>query len=168
MSIDYSNRLTYAQWKSLLNELRTLTEFFLIGRSCTNGLKLVYVLVRQSQLHIAEDAIHFTVTKDKVSMEVLTKKDSVFKNFVEVLFEKSLKEMPKYLNDTDVHLQLIAIWRLKNNICTNLKKISRKRKSTSMKLSWQQDPSRNTSGGSIMTNGVSRNGRGCSRKGWSR
>lgn len=168
MSTDYSNRLTYTQWKSLLDELRTLSEFFLIGRSCKNELKLVYVLVRQNQFSIAEDAIHFTVTKDKVSMEVLTKKDSVFKNFVEVLFEKSLKEMPKYLNDTDVHLQLIARWRLKNNICTNLKKISRKRKSTSMKLSWQQDSSRNTSGGSIITNGVSRNGRGCSRKGWSK
>lgn len=116
MSTDYSDRLTYTQWKSLIDELRTLTEFFLVSRSCKNELKLVYVLVRLSQFHSTEDAIHFTVTNDKVSMEVLTKKDSVFKNFVEVLFEKSLKEMPKYLNDRGRHLQIVARWRLKNNI----------------------------------------------------
>lgn len=115
--MEYSEQLTYEQWQSLIDMLKGLPRFKVIVKSSPGDvMKYVYKITKESFPGSLEDSVTFIVTDDKVILDVQSPKDTLYRRFVEVLFEVPKIKIPLYINDKDGVTRAVVGWRLKNNI----------------------------------------------------
>lgn len=115
--MEYSEQLTYEQWQSLIDMLKGLPRFKVIVKSSPGDvMKYVYKITKESFPGSLEDSVTFIVTDDKVILDVQSPKDTLYRRFVEVLFEVPMIKIPLYINDNDGVVRAVVLWRLKNNI----------------------------------------------------
>lgn len=115
--MEYSERLSYYQWQSLIEMLKGLPRFKVIVQSSPGDvMKFVHKITKESLPDGIEDSVTFIVTDAKVILDVQSPRDTLYKRFVEVLFEDPMLKIPLYINDKDGIIRAVALWRLKNNI----------------------------------------------------
>ena len=115
--MECSERLSYEQWQSLIEMLKGLPRFKVIVQSSPGDvMKFVYKITKESHPGSLEDSVTFIVTDAKVILDVQSPKDTLYRRFVEVLFEVPKIKIPLYINDNDGVVRAVVLWRLRNNV----------------------------------------------------
>lgn len=118
---DTSDRYTYKEWMSLFDKLCKVTDFKTRVKSSPDDvLKRVYAI----EGFVSDfgspyqwiNKIIFTVTEDRVHVEVMSHGDELIDKFSKCLLEEDLELMPLYVNDKSHLIREEVKWRLENGI----------------------------------------------------
>ena len=119
--IPYSDRLSYDEWISLIEDLKEYPSFKLKVKSPKDEpFRLSYALkfndgVEES-LFDFDSTIVFSLTEDRVGIDVKSYKCRRLDGFIECLFETPLKRVPLFINDKDPLIKIVSNWRLRKGI----------------------------------------------------
>ena len=117
--VSYSNRLSYDEWVSLIEDLKEYPSFKLkVMSPKAEPLRLSYVLSLLSKDSWIEynNSIVFSLTEDRVAIDVKSYKCEQLDRFLECLFETPLRKIPLFINDKDPLIKIVSKWRLRKGI----------------------------------------------------
>jgi hypothetical protein len=118
-SMGYSERFSYEEWRSLINDLEPCKLFKLRVKSSPGDiLKRVYVIEHQNEYDTDRytNKVSFVMSDTKVIMDVMSNKNKLIDDFVACLMHDPIEKMPLYINDSRELIKIVANWRLKNEI----------------------------------------------------
>jgi hypothetical protein len=115
----YSDRFTYDEWRSLINDLEHCKLFKLKVKSSPGDiLKRVYVIESDNPdlLYRFTNRITIVLSDKVVAMDVMSEKNKFIDEFISCLIHDPLEKMPLLINDSRELIKIVANWRLKNGI----------------------------------------------------
>lgn len=117
--VGYSERFSYEEWGSLLNDLESCSQVKLkVKSSPLDTLRRVYVIERRNEDDTGRytNKISFIMSDTKVIMDVMSDKDKLIDDFITCLMHDSIEKMPLYINDSRELIKAVAKWRLGRGI----------------------------------------------------
>jgi len=117
--IPYSERLSYDEWVSLLEDLKESPFLKLKVKSAKDEpLRISYALKFNDEESVFDfnSTIVFSLTEDRVGIDVKSYKCERLDRFLECLFETPLKKVPLFINDKDTLIKIVSNWRLRKGI----------------------------------------------------
>jgi hypothetical protein len=114
----YSERFSYEEWRSLINDLECCKQFKLkVRSSSSDDFKRVYAIEsHETDTWRHTNRISFIMSDTKVIMDVMSDKDKFLEDFVACLMLEPLENMPLFINDSRELIKIVANWRLRNGI----------------------------------------------------
>lgn len=117
--IPYSDRLSYDEWISLIEDFKEYPSFKLKVKSPKDEpFRLSYALKfnDEESLFDFNSTIVFSMTEDRVGIDVKSYKCKRLDRFIECLFKTPLRKIPLLINDEDTLIKIVYNWRLRKGI----------------------------------------------------